>query len=72
MSFKEWLNEEKIIDKLKYKGDDYKLTLEYRWGGMATYIIFKNGYEQDQLAPNIKEVLAKKEFKKLVKSGKFK
>jgi len=52
----------KVIDKI----GDWELAIEARWGGIPTPIILKDGKEVDQLAPNLKDYAAKREFKKYV------
>jgi len=51
-----------VIDKI----GDWELAIEVRWGGLVTPIILKGGKEVDQLAPNMRQPAAKREFKKYV------
>jgi len=58
--------------KVVAKIGDYELAKVFRWGGMLTHIVLKNGKEIGQYAPNLKSEFALKYFKQEAPKGKFK
>ena len=57
--------------KVVAKIGDYELAKVFRWGGMLTHIVLKNGKEIGQYAPNLKSEFALKYFKQEAPKGKF-
>jgi hypothetical protein len=57
----------KVVSKI----GDYELAKVFRWGGMLTHIVLKNGKEIGQYAPNLKSEFALKYFKQEAPKGKF-
>jgi hypothetical protein len=57
----------KIVDKV----GDYELQKVFRWGGLLTHIIVKNGKEIGQYAPNLDSKIAVKYFKQDAPKRKF-
>ncbi|HUS51490.1 MAG TPA: hypothetical protein VMZ91_15075 [Candidatus Paceibacterota bacterium] len=63
MKLKEYMNEgKKVVAKFKKDGKLWELSKEFRWGGFLTHVIYVDGKEVDQLAPNLDPKIAIKEF----------
>jgi hypothetical protein len=73
MKVRSGLNESVINEggKLVDKVGDYELQKVFRWGGLLTHIIVKNGKEIGQYAPNLKPEIAIKYFKQDAPKRKF-
>ena len=71
-NFIEWLNNPEIdpIHKDK-KGKKIEMFKTFRWGGILTHILKKNGKEYDQYPPNLKPNVAIKKFKKDFRNTKI-
>jgi hypothetical protein len=59
------------VAKIKFKGSTYELKKDFRWGGMLTHIVYIDGKEITQEAPNLKPEIAISNFKKNVKDGSY-
>jgi len=73
MKLKDYLMEAKddVVASMKVKGKKYELKRDYRWGGLLTHIIYIDGKEVAQEAPNLDPKIAIKRFKENVKSGEY-
>jgi hypothetical protein len=60
-----------VVAKIKFKGSTYELKKDFRWGGMLTHIVYIDGKEITQEAPNLKPEIAISNFKKNVKDGSY-
>ena len=73
MKLKDYLMEAKddVVASMKVKGKKYELKRDFRWGGLLTHIIYIDGKEVAQEAPNLDPKIAIKRFKENVKSGEY-
>ena len=60
-----------VAAKIKHKGHTYELKKSFRWGGLLTHIVYKDGKEIAQEAPNLKSEIAIKRFKDNVKKNGY-
>jgi|GEM_PF-4029253 hypothetical protein len=68
MRFKNYVNEAaQVVAKFKKGSDTWEMKKEFRWGGLLTWVIYVNGKETDQLAPNLDKTAALKKFKEMEK-----
>ena len=58
-----------IIKSVNKNNNKWELKKVYRWGGIRTFIIIKDGKEIKQLAPNLNKGIAINQFKDIINEG---
>ena len=56
-----------IIKSVNKNNNKWELKKVYRWGGIRTFIIIKDGKEIKQLAPNLNKDIAINQFTEIIK-----